>query len=65
MDIAMIAVALVVLALSIGLPIQIVRTARSGTYDLLYILVPLAIGVYWLDYQGYVLLAGLAHGFRN
>ncbi|WP_423380853.1 hypothetical protein [Burkholderia sp. LMG 32019] len=53
MDVAIIAASLVVIALSIALPIFIIRTVRSGTYDSLYFLIPLALGVYWLDYQAY------------
>jgi Na+/pantothenate symporter len=65
MDVAIIAVSLVVIALSVALPIFIIRTARSGTYDSLYFLIPLALGIYWLDYQAYDFLASMAHGFRN
>ncbi|AKM38831.1 hypothetical protein WR30_26580 [Burkholderia contaminans FFH2055] len=65
MDVTIIAVALVVAALSIALPIFIVRTVRSGIYDSLYFLIPLALGIYWLDYQAYAFLASMGHGFRN
>ncbi|ALX15454.1 hypothetical protein P350_28820 [Burkholderia cepacia JBK9] len=65
MDVAIIAVSLVVIALSIALPIFIVGTVRSGTYDSLYFLIPLTLGIYWLDYQAYDFLASMAHGFRN
>ncbi|MBN3731538.1 hypothetical protein [Burkholderia sp. Tr-20390] len=65
MDVTIIAVALVVAALSVALPIFIVRTVRSGIYDSLYFLIPLALGIYWLDYQAYDFLASMGHGFRN
>lgn len=65
MDVTIIAVSLVVVALSVALPIFIVRTVRSGIYDSLYFLIPLALGVYWLDYQAYDFLASMGHGFRN
>ncbi|RQS95513.1 hypothetical protein [Burkholderia contaminans] len=65
MEVTIIAVALVVAALSIALPIFIVRTVRSGIYDSLYFLIPLALGIYWLDYQAYAFLASMGHGFRN
>ncbi|MCA8155031.1 hypothetical protein DF044_36615 [Burkholderia contaminans] len=65
MDVTIIAVALVVAALSIALPIFIVRTVRSGIYDSLYFLIPLALGIYWMDYQAYAFLASMGHGFRN
>ena len=65
MDVAIIAASILVIALSVALPIFIVRTVRRGTYDSLYFLIPLALGVYWLDYQAYDFLASMAHGFRN
>lgn len=65
MDVAIIAASLVVVALSIALPIFIIRTVRSGIYDSLYFLIPLTLGIYWLDYQAYDFLASMAHGFRN
>lgn len=65
MDVTIIAASLVVIALSVALPIFIIRTVRSGIYDSLYFLIPLALGVYWLDYQAYDLLASMGHGFRN
>ncbi|WP_423368150.1 hypothetical protein [Burkholderia sp. LMG 32019] len=65
MDVAIIAVSLVVIALSVALPVFIVRTVRSGSYDSLYFLIPLALGIYWLDYQAYDFVASMAHGFRN
>lgn len=65
MDVTIIAVALVVAALSVALPIFIIRTVRSGIYDSLYFLIPLALGIYWLDYQAYDFLASMGHGFRN
>jgi Na+/pantothenate symporter len=65
MDVTIIAVSLVVVALSIALPIFIVRTVRSGIYDSLYFLIPLALGIYWLDYHAYAFLASMGHGFRN
>ncbi|AQQ39187.1 MULTISPECIES: hypothetical protein [Burkholderia] len=65
MGVAIIAASILVIALSVALPIFIVRTVRSGTYDSLYFLIPLALGVYWLDYQAYDFLASMAHGFRN
>ncbi|OXI82282.1 hypothetical protein CFB50_28615 [Burkholderia sp. AU33423] len=65
MDVTIIAIALVVAALSVALPIFIVRTVRSGIYDSLYFLIPLALGIYWLDYQAYAFLASMGHGFRN
>ncbi|WP_321853238.1 hypothetical protein [Burkholderia cenocepacia] len=65
MDVAIIAASILVIALSVALPIFIVRTVRSRTYDSLYFLIPLALGVYWLDYQAYDFLASMAHGFRN
>ncbi|WP_233633062.1 hypothetical protein [Burkholderia seminalis] len=65
MDVALTAASLAVVALSIALPIFIVRTVRSGTYDSLYFLIPLALGVYWLDYQAYDFLASMSQGFKN
>ncbi|HFT8008340.1 TPA: hypothetical protein ACU9T0_000476 [Burkholderia cenocepacia] len=65
MGVAIIAASILVIALSVALPIFIVSTVRSGTYDSLYFLIPLALGVYWLDYQAYDFLASMAHGFRN
>lgn len=65
MDVAIIVASLVVVALSIALPIFIVRAAIRGTYDSLYILIPLALGVYWLDYQAYEFISSMEHGFRN
>ncbi|CDN63647.1 hypothetical protein QZN01_05270 [Burkholderia cenocepacia] len=65
MDVAIIAASILVIALSVALPIFIVRTVRSRTYDSLYFLIPLTLGVYWLDYQAYDFLASMAHGFRN
>ncbi|WP_431019402.1 hypothetical protein ACQ4K0_28090 [Burkholderia cepacia] len=65
MDVTIIAVALVVAALSVALPIFIIRTVRSRIYDSLYFLIPLALGIYWLDYQAYDFLASMGHGFRN
>jgi len=65
MDVTIIAIALAVAALSVALPIFIVRTVRSGIYDSLYFLIPLALGIYWLDYQAYAFLASMGHGFRN
>ncbi|MCA3841609.1 MAG: hypothetical protein IOC31_32115 [Burkholderia sp.] len=65
MDVAIIAASLVVVALSIALPIFIIRAVRSGTYGSLYFLIPLTLGFYWLDYQAYAFLASMAHGFRN
>ncbi|MGY6240902.1 hypothetical protein [Burkholderia ambifaria] len=41
------------------------RTESERTYDSLYFLIPLALGVYWLGYQAYDILASMAHGFRN
>ncbi|HEF5874490.1 TPA: hypothetical protein SAY52_005164 [Burkholderia cenocepacia] len=65
MDVAILAASLLVIALSIALPIFIIRTVRSGIYDSLYFLIPLALGVYWLDYQAYDFLVAMGHGFRN